>query len=240
MKELSILRAKLFQIVLFWLCSLSASAQVPSVMDYQIMATNPKTGQVLANKELLVKIELRLNSENGEVIWSKEETLTSSKSGICTMSLDFANVDWTLGSYYVKAFIDGEPIGASQIKSVPFALMADGVNGVITKQKLVGTWVATEEDDYTGTITYTFTFNHDGTFIYSDKDSHSTTTYTGTWKLDNLGNIIFDSIKGDNDSDKDIRKTILPTVYDKDDGGLWITGSDHTFFYEQMSFYKQK
>ena len=234
LKKLSLL------MLLSILCCLSASAQVPSVMDYQIMATNPKTGQVLANKELLVKIELRLNSENGEVIWSKEETLTSSKSGICTMSLDFANVDWTLGSYYVKAFIDGEPIGASQIKSVPFALMADGVNGVITKHKLVGTWVATEEDDYTGTITYTFTFNHDGTFIYSDKDSHSTTTYTGTWKLDNLGNIIFDSIKGDNDSDKDIRKTILPTVYDKDDGGLWITGSDHTFFYEQMSFYKQK
>ena len=234
LKKLSLL------MLLSILCCLSASAQVPSVMDYQIMATNPKTGQVLANKELLVKIELRLNSENGEIIWSKEETLTSSKSGICTMSLDFANVDWTLGSYYVKAFIDGEPIGASQIKSVPFALMADGVNGVITKHKLVGTWVATEEDDYTGTITYTFTFNHDGTFIYSDKDSHSTTTYTGTWKLDNLGNIIFDSIKGDNDSDKDIRKTILPTVYDKDDGGLWITGSDHTFFYEQMSFYKQK
>ena len=48
--------------LLSFLCSLSASAQVPSTMDYQIMATNPKTGQVLANKDLTVKVELRLNS----------------------------------------------------------------------------------------------------------------------------------------------------------------------------------
>lgn len=50
-------------------------------MDYQIMATNPQTGQVLANKEMLVKVELRLNSGDGETVWSKEETLTSSKNG---------------------------------------------------------------------------------------------------------------------------------------------------------------
>ena len=143
MKKFTILRTGLVQIIFLWLCSLSALAQVPSAMDYQVMATNPKTGQVLANKELLLKVEIRLNSEDGETIWSKEEKLTSSKSGICTMSLDLANIDWTLGSYYVKAFIDGEPIGASQIKSVPFALVADGINGVITKHKLVGTWVNT-------------------------------------------------------------------------------------------------
>lgn len=161
MKKFTILRTGLVQIIFLWLCSLSALAQVPSAMDYQVMATNPKTGQVLANKELLLKVEIRLNSEDGETIWSKEEKLTSSKSGICTMSLDLANIDWTLGSYYVKAFIDGEPIGASQIKSVPFALVADGINGVITKHKLVGTWVNTTVGGKEGTYIYTFNFNQD-------------------------------------------------------------------------------
>lgn len=236
MKRFTNLRTGLLQIVLLWLCSISAFGQVPSAMDYQIMATNPKTGQVLANKEMLVKVELRLNSEEGETVWSKEETLTSSKSGICTMSLDFADVDWTLGSYYVKAFINGEPIGASQIKSVPFALMADGVNGVITKHKLIGTWVAIDNDGKSGKTTYIFVFNQDGTFAYQEKDDYDNDTYTGTWKLNNLGNIIFDTVKGKYHSNK----TVLPTVYDKEDGGLWITGSDHTFFYEQMMFYKQK
>lgn len=151
------------------------------------------------------------------------------------MSLDLANIDWTLGSYYVKAFIDGEPIGASQIKSVPFALVADGINGVITKHKLVGTWVNTTVGGKEGTYIYTFNFNQDGTFSYSEKDDYGTDAYTGTWKLNNLGNIIFDIVNGKYHSGK----TVLPTVYDKDDGGLWITGSDHTFFWEQKMFYKQ-
>ena len=152
------------------------------------------------------------------------------------MSLDLANIDWTLGSYYVKAFIDGEPIGASQIKSVPFALIADGINGVMTKHKLVGTWVSVDEDAKEGKTIYTFNFNQDGTFSFSEKDDYGTDAYTGTWKLNNLGNIIFDIVNGKYHSGK----TVLPTVYDKDDGGLWITGSDHTFFYEQTMFYKQK
>lgn len=236
MKKFTILRTGLVQIIFLWLCSLSTLAQVPSAMDYQVMATNPKTGQVLANKELLLKVEIRLNSEDGETIWSKEEKLTSSKSGICTMSLDLANIDWTLGIYYVKAFIDGEPIGASQIKSVPFALIADGINGVITKHKLVGTWVNVTVGGKEGTYIYTFNFNQDGTFSYSEKDDYGTDAYTGTWKLNNLGNIIFDIVNGKYHSGK----TVLPTVYDKDDGGLWITGSDHTFFWEQKMFYKQK
>lgn len=42
--------------VLFLFCGLTASAQVPTTMDYQIMATDPTTGQVLANKELAVRL----------------------------------------------------------------------------------------------------------------------------------------------------------------------------------------
>ena len=222
------------------LCSLSASAQVPSTMDYQIMATNPKTGQVLANKNLTVKVELRLNSEDGESVWSKEETLTSSKSGICTISLDFANVDWTLGCYYIKAFVNGEPIGTSQVKSVPFALMADGVSGVITKQNLIGTWGVYIDYGKDGNVSYTFNFNQDGTFSYSKKDSDGedkSYACTGTWKLNNLGNIIC-QYSGKGRSGKEV----LSTVYDKDDGGLWIGGSDgeKAFYRSAEMFYKQK
>jgi len=238
MKRFTILRTELLQVVLLWLCSLSASAQVPSAMDYQLMATNPKTGQVLANKELLVKVELRLNSEDGETVWSKEETLTSSKSGICTMSLDFTDIDWTLGSYYVKAFINGEPIGASQIKSVPFALMADGVNGVITKHKLVGTWVAVNEYEDHGAIerdTFTFVFNQDGTFSYNCDIYDDSEIVTGTWKLDNLGNIVCGNLNS-----KESSKTAFATVYDKENSELIILGHDHQFYNWQMPFYKKK
>lgn len=223
--------------VLLWLSSLSVAAQVPSAMDYQILATNPQTGMVLANKELTIRVELRLNAEDGKTIWSTEKKVTSSKSGVCTISLDFADVDWSLGTYFIKAFVDGEPIGTSQVKSVPFALIADGVRGVITKNKLIGTWIAVDEDGKYGRSVYTFVFNKDGTFSYSyySESFHDKDEYTGTWKLNNLGKIIFDKVIGGSCS----VKTVLDTVYDKDDKGLWISGGDCTFFFAQMMFYKQ-
>lgn len=223
--------------VLLWFCSLTVAAQVPSTMDYQVLATHPKTGMVLANKELTVRVELRLNAEDGETIWSTEEKVTSSKSGVCTISLDFADVDWSLGTYFIKAFVDGEPIGASQIKSVPFALIADGVRGVITKKKLIGTWVAVDEYEDHGKKSRTdfkFTFDNDGTFSYSrKKDEYENDSYSGTWKLNNLGYILF---KVDGNS----RKVALPTVYDKEDEGLCIIAPNHSdFYYDTITYYKQ-
>lgn len=151
MKSFTTLKNVLFAVVMM-LYSLTTTAQVPTTMDYQIMATNPKTGMVLANKDLTIRVELRLNAADGEIVWSKEEALTSSNSGICTISLDFADVDWNQGNYFIKAFVNGEAIGASQIKSVPFALIADGVRGVLTKRQLIGTWSTSRTDK--GSVTY--------------------------------------------------------------------------------------
>ena len=53
MKSFTILRNVLFAVVMM-LCPLTTTAQVPTTMDYQIMATNPKTGMVLANKDLAI------------------------------------------------------------------------------------------------------------------------------------------------------------------------------------------
>lgn len=223
-------------VAFMWLCSLSVVAQVPKSMDYQILAINPKTGLVWTDKELEVRVELRLNAEDGQTVWSTDQKVKSSRSGVCTIPLNFSGVDWTLGTYYIKAFVDGEPIGASQVKSVPFALIADGVSGVITKSKLIGTWANTDAEGKYGNTIRTFVFNKDGSFSYSEKDSYRTATYSGTWKLDRLGNIIFDKVIGEYDN----VKTVLPTVYDPDDKGLWICGSDHTFYYDQGMFYKQK
>ena len=233
MKSITNLKRGLLQLALVWLCSLSASAQVPSTMDYQIMATNPKTGQVLANKDLTVKVELRLNSEDGESVWSKEETLTSSKSGICTMSLDFAGVDWTLGSYYIKAFVNGEPIGASQVKSVPFALMADGVSGVITKQELIGTWGGSIIDG-SSTNHYTFALEANGNFVYTWK-GYETRVNTGTWKINNLGFITFAVTSGPYLHGK----YVLFSVYDKEDMSLYLGGND-AFLGDGLTLTKQK
>lgn len=235
MKSFTILRNVLFAVVMM-LCSLTTTAQVPTTMDYQIMATNPKTGMVLANKDLTIRVELRLNAADGEIVWSKEETLTSSKSGICTISLDFADVDWNQGNYFIKAFVNGDAVGASQIKSVPFALIADGIRGVLTKRQLIGIWKASREEK--GSLTYhTFNLEKDGSFSYSRKDDYEPEYYSGTWKVNNLGFITFNVTKA-SPYTGEVGKYVMFSVYDKDDKSLYLGGNDD-FLGDGLSLYKQ-
>lgn len=235
MKSFTILRNILFAVVMM-LCSLPTAAQVPTTMDYQIMATNPKTGMVLANKDLTIRVELRLNAADGEIVWSKEETLTSSMSGICTISLDFADVDWNQGNYFIKAFVNGESVGASQIKSVPFALIADGVRGVLSKRQLIGTWKASRVEK--GSLTYhTFNLEKDGSFSYTRKDDYEPEYYSGTWKVNNLGFITFNVTKASPYTES-VGKYVMFSVYDKDDNSLYLGGNDD-FLGDGMTLYKQ-
>lgn len=209
----------------FLFLSYSSFAQVPTSMDYQIMATNPNTGQVLANKEMKVKVELRLGSEEGNAVWSKEETLKSSKSGVCTISLDFKDVDWSQGNYFIKAFIDDKPVGASQIKSVPFALYADGVSGVITKKQLIGTWKwkgnvsDNPNDDFIDE--YTVIFNEDGSFSWVyDEFTGLDEKYFGTWSLNNLGYITFNVSSGT--YTRPGNRCVSYSVYDNETKSLFL------------------
>ena len=235
MKSFTTLKNVLFAVVMM-LYSLTTTAQVPTTMDYQIMATNPKTGMVLANKDLTIRVELRLNAADGEIVWSKEEALTSSKSGICTISVDFADVDWNQGNYFIKAFVNGEAIGASQIKSVPFALIADGVRGVLTKRQLIGTWSTSRTDK--GSVTYyTVNLEKDGSFSYTRKDSYESEYYSGTWKDNNLGFITFNVTKASPYTES-VGKYVMFSLYDKDDNTLYLGGNDD-FLSDGLSFYKQ-
>lgn len=217
----------------FLLLSYSSYAQVPTSMDYQIMATNPNTGQVLANKEMKVKVELRLGSEEGDAVWSKEETLKSSKSGVCTISLDFKDVDWSQGNYFIKAFIDDKPVGASQIKSVPFALYADGVSGVITKKQLIGTWKWKGSlNGVSGIHEYIYRFNEDGSYSYIFNESYMDTSMTieniGTWSLNNLGYITFTILSSSFSDDTPGTKFVSYSIYDKETNSLYLGGDKNT------------
>lgn len=217
----------------FLFLSYSSFAQVPTSMDYQIMATNPNTGQVLANKEMKVKVELRLGSEEGNAVWSKEETLKSSKSGVCTISLDFKDVDWSQGNYFIKAFIDDKPVGASQIKSVPFALYADGVSGVITKKQLIGTWKWKGNLYGNSAIDeIIYRFNEDGSYSYIFNESYEDTSSItreniGTWSLNNLGYITFTILSSSHEYFRGA-KFVSYSVYDKETNSLYLGGELNT------------
>ena len=156
--------------------------------------------------------------------------------GICTISLDFADVDWNQGNYFIKAFVNGDAVGASQIKSVPFALIADGIRGVLTKRQLIGTWKASREEK--GSLTYhTFNLEKDGSFSYTRKDSYESEYYSGTWKVNNLGFITFNVTKASPYTES-VGKYVMFSLYDKDDNTLYLGGNDD-FLGDGLSLYKQ-
>lgn len=221
--------------VLLIILSLSASAQNTTIMDYQIMATHPITGEILVNKTMNVRIEIRLNAEDGKTVWSKEEKVKSSNAGICTIQIDFSEIDFSLGTYFIKAFIDGKPVGSSQINYVPFAVIANSVTDVITKHNLIGTWKKADVEGECLLI-----FNQEGTFVYQriSSDSDNSFKCSGTWKLDGLGHIIFNVLNIDASySEFKAGKYIVSTVYDKDDKKLY-TKDFNRYFFESGVFQK--
>ena len=132
-------------------------AQAPTAMSYQVMVVNPKNHHIMQNQEVNIRMELRKGSKSGSAAWSHDYTATTSQAGVCTLSLDFAGVNWNDGPYYLATIVNGEEAGVSPVNAVPYALQAMSLGGVVTKDYLVGTW---KKD---GSNSYFYIFREDGT-----------------------------------------------------------------------------
>lgn len=198
-------------LVAFSFCTFQAVAGVPRKMAYQIMALDPTTGQVLANRAVDIRIELRMDTAGNMVVWYQDFKAQTDEAGVCQLTLEFADyINWGIGNYYLATIINGKECSAPQITSVPYALyaqnavQADNLKGLITSQELIGTW---EYKNGEGTI-YEYMFSSDNLVsecISIDIDNpggggymgQSTTTYQ--WVLDAAGRLLIykdNSIKG--------------------------------------------
>lgn len=180
-----LLRRNLWAVLLvaFSFCTFHAAAGVPRKMAYQIMALNPTTGQVLANRDVNIRIELRQDKTDGQAVWHQDFEARTDEAGICQLTLEFADdIDWASADYYLATLIDGKECGASQVMSVPYALRAASVEGIITAKELVGTWVEHRGKEYT------YVFKEDGTGYCQYYPSDDLCSFK--WLLDNLGHLL--------------------------------------------------
>lgn len=197
-------------------------AAVPQVMDYQIMAINPNTGAIMANKDIDLTIAVHAGSASGEVLWSKTETVKTSKTGLCTMTLDFSDMNWNRGELFITVSADGVDLGANQIKSVPYAITASRLDDFITEEELIGKWVIDSYWDYGLKLSHTFYKNGIYERYYeSGGDEH---TEHGTWKL--ISGQVVTNIYGS--------PLGYPTLYDREKNVLYLT--DEGYF---IPYYKQ-
>lgn len=146
----------------------SAFAQVPTVMMYQVQIKHGKA----AAQDVTIEMQLR-NTQNGSAVWSQSFNLTQVKNGsVQNLGLDFGdNVNLSTGEYWLATIIDGEEMGCAKLTSVPYAMVAKNVEGVISYEELLGTWKGTVAESY-GSYAESYTFNADGTVRYTYTDTY--------------------------------------------------------------------
>lgn len=207
-------------ILLFFLiascCIQKLSAQAPQEMAYQIMVLDPKTGKIQADEDVSIRIEIRKNAPNGSVVWEKDFNGHTDQTGVCSLTLDFSDkIDWSAESYYLATIINGTECGSPKITSVPYALHAASLEGIITQKELIGTWKYSGDE-----FTDTFTFKEDGTGQFSSSDKFSS-SYSFTWKLNKAGFLSMISDNGNDSSGKGVHADLWYTMK-MADNQIWL------------------
>lgn len=173
-----------------WLTGVAAWAGTPRKMAYQLMALDPASGKVLADRDISVRMELRQGAADGSAVWSQDFAARTDEAGMCQLMLEWADsIDWSAGDYFLVTMVDGQACGAAQLTSVPYALQTAAVEGVITPQELAScAWRTTDNNGY---YTYVYRFQADGTGTLQADASEEGMGYSRTfrWQLDAVGHL---------------------------------------------------
>ena len=118
-------------------------AQVPDAFKYQAVVRDP-AGNLITNQDVSFRMSILQNSEKGNVAYSEMHKSRTNEFGLVTLEIgngtrlegDFAEIDWSAGSFYIKTDIDVKggrdftEMGTSKLLSVPYALSAkNGFSG---------------------------------------------------------------------------------------------------------------
>ena len=146
---------RLLLILIVFACQTTFSlifSQSPEKMSYQAVVRD-NTGELVMNKEIGIRIQIKRGSEFGEAVYVETHTANTSENGLISLEIgggtivlgSFSNINWANGPYYIYTEID--PTGKSnysifalnQLLSVPYALhakIADSVPGLVMQNTL--------------------------------------------------------------------------------------------------------
>lgn len=152
----------LLSMAIIMIACVSAVAQVPTVMMYQVQVKHGKT----AAQDVTIEMQLR-RSQTGSTVWNQTFNLTSVKNGsVQNLGLDFGKqINWNEGEYWLATIIDGEEMGCAKLTSVPYALVAKETEGSINSKNIIGKWKCIDSEK--GYV-YSIEFKEDGTFNYEN------------------------------------------------------------------------
>jgi len=129
-------------------------AHVPDRFSFQAVVRNAN-GDVVAVKNVGVRIQLLLGSQTGTVVYAETHQTVTNAAGLFSIEIGggtsvkgkIGQIDWGAGTYYLKAEID--PTGGdnytittvSQILSVPYARHAAVADSAIKTNVINSEWI---------------------------------------------------------------------------------------------------
>ena len=134
-----------------------AFAQAPQKISYQAVIRN-NNGNLVTNQQVSLRISIMKNGgTTGQIdqpivnrsivaIYTETHTVTTNANGLATIEIgggvtsdNFAAIDWSNGTYYLKTSVDltgrgrYEVMGMSQLISVPYAMYAQKAGSAVTE-----------------------------------------------------------------------------------------------------------
>ena len=182
------------------LSSVQLTAQSPQGFNYQATVRN-NAGELLVNQNANFQFTIVQGSPTGTSLYVESHTTQSDDLGQVvlrvgqgsTLSGDFSQIDWSLGSYYLAIELDTGngyvSMGTTQLLSVPYALYADTAGNVEALQTQIDELVLLTDADNDG-----FSENQ------GDCDDTNATVYPGATEDESDGI--------DNDCDGEVDETL--------------------------------
>ena len=139
---------RIFIIFAVLLLTASVFAQSPQKMSYQAVIRN-SSDALVCSINIGMQISILQGSANGTAVYVERHFSSTNANGLVSIEIgagtvvsgNFANIDWTAGSYFIKTETDLNGganytiTGTSQLLSVPYALNAKTAeNGITTVQ----------------------------------------------------------------------------------------------------------
>ena len=127
-------------IVILLFLGLSLNAQTPQGFNYQATVRNAN-GDLVVNQNVSFSFDIIQGSQTAAPTYSEDHTLLTDDLGQVSLVIGqgtpttsvFSEIDWSIGNYYLAIELDTgngfEPMGTSQLFSVPYALYAENAGG---------------------------------------------------------------------------------------------------------------
>ncbi len=115
----------LYLTIISLLISLTTFCELPNTFKYQAVIRNAD-GETLANKD--VTINLIILKDGSSSVYSEEHNVTTNSFGLVNLEVgsvtesEFADIDWSSGSYQLAIEMDGTLIGTTDLLAVPYAI----------------------------------------------------------------------------------------------------------------------